>query len=88
MTRRCQSCRWWDRSNNFRAIGRDWGLCHLWGGRIGRRLPNGLGFIDGTFGHEPLGGDTCDHHNAAPERKAEILSGGSMPLIKYEGAMP
>ena len=80
---RCKSCRWWDRSNNFRAIDRDWGLCHLWGGTTGHRIPGG--FIDYSFGHEPRGSDTCAHHNASPETKAEIHMTGAMPPIKTEG---
>jgi hypothetical protein len=87
MTRRCQSCRWWDRSNNFRAIGRDWGLCHLWGGKTGRRMLNGIGFIDYSFGHEPLGADTCEHHNADPAQKASIQISGKMPPLKLEGEL-
>jgi hypothetical protein len=85
---RCQSCRWWERSNNFRAIGRDWGLCHLWGGKSGARLPNGDGFIDFSFGHEPRGSDTCEHHNADPVHKQNIQRGGEMPQIKCEGELP
>ena len=88
MTARCQSCRWWDRSNNFRAIGRDWGLCHMWGGNVGKRLPGGYGFIDGSFGHEPRGSDTCLHHNAKPEHKDDIQRGGEMPQLKCEGELP
>ncbi len=83
---RCQSCRWWDRSNNYSAIGRDWGLCHLWGGKSGRRLGNG--FIDYTYGHEPRGADTCTHHNADPEHKDAILLGGYMPVLKFGGELP
>lgn len=82
-TKRCQSCRWWDRSNNFRAIGRDWGLCHFWGGTAGRRIPGG--FIDYSFGHEPLGCDTCEWHNSDPSKKAEAKIAGTMPEIKCEG---
>jgi len=84
-TNRCQSCRWWERSNNFRAIGRDWGLCHFWGGRTGCRTP--VGFIDGTFGHEPSGMDTCDFHNADPAAKSEAQLGGKMPAMMCEGKL-
>ena len=63
-TGRCQSCRWWERSNNFAAEGRDWGLCHFWGKRQGARIPGG--FIDYTVGHEPRGAMTCDQHDASP----------------------
>jgi hypothetical protein len=84
-TPRCQSCRWWERSNNFRAIERDWGLCHLWGGKTGRRIPGGV--IDGTFGHEPRGADTCEHHNAEPSAKDAILQAGEMPMMKSEGEL-
>ena len=80
---RCQSCRWWERSNNFRAIGRDWGLCHLWGGKSGHRIGNC--FIDYSYGHEPSGSDTCDHHNADPNSRDSILLDGNMPPIKCEG---
>ena len=85
-SRRCQSCRWWDRSNNYRAIGRDWGLCHFWGGKTGHRIPGG--FIDYSYGHEPTGGDTCDWHNAEPTAKAEAHLSGTMPVIKCEGKLP
>lgn len=85
-TNRCQSCRWWERSNNFRAISRDWGLCHFWGGRTGGRTP--LGFIDGTFGHEPTGMDTCDFHNADPVAKANAHEIGIMPEMKCGGELP
>ena len=87
MTRRCQSCRWWERSNNFSAIGRDWGLCHLWGGKSGAAIENGNGFIDYSFGHEPRGADTCEHHNADPAHKQNIQRGGEMPVIKCEGLL-
>jgi hypothetical protein len=80
---RCVSCRWWDRSNNFRSVEKDWGLCHFWGGRTGMRTPRG--FIDGTFGHEPSGADTCDWHNADPSKKAEAQLSGAMPELKCEG---
>ena len=83
---RCSSCRWWDRSNNFRAKDRDWGLCHLWGGTSGHRMLNS--FIDYSYGHEPRGSDTCAHHNASPEHKDGIQSGGDMPQIKCEGELP
>ena len=83
---RCQSCRWWERSNNFRAIGRDWGLCHFWGGKSGRRIPGG--FIDYSFGHEPRGCDTCSHHNADPATKADTIMSGDMPVMKCEGDAP
>ena len=83
---RCSSCRWWDRSNNFRAKDRDWGLCHFWGGTSGSRIPGG--FIDFSFGHEPRGADTCDWHNAAPEAKATAQLDGKMPEIKLEGELP
>ena len=66
---RCKSCRWWDRSNNFRSADRDWGLCHFWGKREGARIPNG--FIDYTVGHEPQGGMTCDQHNADPAARGQ-----------------
>lgn len=84
---RCSSCRWWERSNNYRAQDRDWGLCHFWGGRTGRGIP-GLGFIDGSFGHEPRGSDTCDHHNAKPEAKADAILHDNMPALKLEGETP
>lgn len=83
MTARCQSCRWWDRSNNFRAIGRDWGLCHFWGGKAGHRTQ--LGFIDYSFGHEPRGADTCDQHNAKPETREDAQIAQPMPAMKCEG---
>jgi len=82
-TPRCQSCRWWDRSNNFRAIERDWGLCHFWGRRSGSIISGG--FVDYSFGHEPTGGDTCEHHNADPSTKANAQISGTMPVIKLEG---
>jgi hypothetical protein len=81
---RCKSCRWWDRSNNFRAIGRDWGLCHFWGGKTGHRIPGG--FIDYSYGHEPRGDDTCNWHNATPERRKDAE--GDMPMMKCEGELP
>ena len=71
----------------YRAIERDWGLCHLWGGKTGRRMLNGLGFIDYSFGHEPLGADTCEHHNADPAQKASIQISGKMPPLKLEGEL-
>ncbi len=82
-TPRCQSCRWWERSNNYAAIDRDWGLCHFWGGKSGMRIPGG--FIDYSFGHEPTGADTCDWHNANPAMKPEAHGSGNMPEIKCEG---
>lgn len=82
-TPRCKSCRWWDRSNNFRQIDRDWGLCHFWGGHEGRRIPGG--FIDYSVGHEPRGSDTCTWHNAPPERLEDAHENGPMPAIKCEG---
>lgn len=85
-TSRCSSCRWWERSCNFRTIDRDWGLCHFWGGKAGHRTS--LGFIDYSFGHEPRGSDTCDWHNAKPEQKAEAQISGNMPSIKHEGEQP
>jgi hypothetical protein len=81
---RCQSCRWWERSNNFRAIGRDWGLCHFFGGTAGNRIPGG--FIDFSYGHEPRGADTCKWHNASPESRADAQS--DAPSIKCEGETP
>jgi hypothetical protein len=51
-------------------------------------LPNGLGFIDFSFGHEPRGSDTCEHHNADPVHKQNIQRGGEMPQIKCEGELP
>lgn len=81
----CSSCRWWDRSNNFTPKDRDWGLCHFWGGKSGHRIPGG--FIDYSFGHEPRGADTCDWHNAEPDRKAEAQLSGTMPAIKCEGEL-
>jgi hypothetical protein len=83
MPKRCQSCRWWERSNNFRAADRDWGLCHFWGGKSGRRILGG--FIDYSFGHEPRGSDTCEWHNADPEKKPEAIAIGTMPDFKCEG---
>lgn len=83
---RCSSCRWWDRSNNFRSIERDWGLCHFWGGTSGRRISGG--FIDYSYGHEPTGGDTCDRHNADPSVKADAHLSGTMPVMKCEGKLP
>jgi hypothetical protein len=80
---RCKSCRWWERSNNFRAADRDWGLCHFWGGRFGRRILGG--FIDGSFGHEPRGADKCEWHNAPPDAKDGAQLDGSMPTMKCEG---
>ena len=80
MTARCSSCRWWERSNNFRAIGRDWGLCHFWGGNIGFRI--GQAFIDRTVGHEPRGSDTCAWHNAEPDERLHIHQVGAMPAGK------
>jgi len=85
---RCQSCRWWERSSNFRAISRDWGLCHLWGGNSGSRLPGGFGFIDYSYGHEPRGADTCDHYNTDPKNRDEVLMDGKMPDHKCEGELP
>lgn len=84
-TSRCKSCRWWDRSNNFKAEDRDWGLCHFWGGRTGQRMP--LGFIDYSYGHEPFGSDTCDWHNAGPEAKSKARIDGPMPALKCEGML-
>lgn len=70
-TARCKSCRWWERSNNFRQAERDWGLCHFWGGEhFGARIPNG--FIDYTVGHEPRGADTCGFHNADPSLRGTV----------------
>ena len=63
-TPRCKSCRWWERSNNFRTADRDWGLCHFWGKKAGHSIPSG--FIDYTVGHEPSGADTCNQHNSEP----------------------
>lgn len=80
---RCKSCRWWERSNNFRQMDRDWGLCHFWGGQTGHRIPGG--FIDYSVGHEPRGSDTCDWHNAPPEKMTEAHDYGKMPDIKCEG---
>jgi hypothetical protein len=71
MTKRCSSCRWWERSNNFVAVGRDWGLCHFFGGKVGYRIAKG--FIDATYGHEPRGSDTCDFHNSDPSLKGAIM---------------
>jgi len=86
MNRRCSSCRWWERSNNFRAKGRDWGLCHLWGGKSGRRIPGG--WIDYSYGHEPRGDDTCEHHNCDPSNKDATIQTGTMPALKLEGEAP
>lgn len=80
---RCSSCRWWERSNNFRSQDRDWGLCHFWGGRSGHRTQ--IGFIDYSFGHEPRGGDTCEWHNTSPEKKGSAHLEGVMPEIKCAG---
>jgi hypothetical protein len=85
-TSRCSSCRWWERSNNFRAQDRDWGLCHFWGGRSGHRILNG--FIDYSYGHEPRGSDTCDWHNADPSKKEAAHLDGKMPEMKCEGELP
>jgi hypothetical protein len=82
-TGRCKSCRWWDRSNNFKAIDRDWGACHFWGKRAGFRIANG--FIDGWAGHEPRGSDTCGLHNSDPTLR-EIADVNLAPRIKTEGA--
>ena len=67
---RCKSCRWWERSNNFRAEDRDWGLCHFWGKRVGYRIQGG-GFIDGTVGHEPRGSGTCEQYTADPSLRCK-----------------
>jgi len=83
MTRRCKSCRWWERSYNFKTIDRDWGLCHFWGGKSGHGIHGG--FIDYSFGHEPRGSDTCDWHNADPDKKELAQTEGNAPAIKCEG---
>jgi len=80
---RCSSCRWWDRSNNFSTKDRDWGLCHFWGGKSGKKTR--LGFIDFSWGHEPRGSNTCDWHNAKPEAKEAAILEGAMPKIMMEG---
>lgn len=80
---RCLSCRWWERSSNFKSEERDWGLCHLWGGRSGH-ISSGMA-LDYTFGHEPRGSDTCEYHNADPVSKEPILQTGKMPILKTEG---
>lgn len=82
---RCKSCRWWERSFNFRSADRDWGLCWFWGGRSGHRITGG--FIDYSFGHEPRGSDTCENHNAPPESKPEAHTTGTMPSLKVEGEL-
>ncbi len=79
---RCKSCRWWERSNNFRSQDRDWGLCHMFGGRAGARM--GGGFIDFSYGHEPLGSDTCDFHNADPSIQGTVPT-ALHPKHKCEG---
>ena len=83
---RCTSCRWWERSNNFTSAQRDWGLCHFWVGKSGRRIP--LGFIDYSYGHGPRGADTYEWHKKAPERKKDARFGGKMPEMKCDGELP
>jgi len=85
-TPRCKSCRWWDRSNNYRAMDRDWGICHFWGGRhVGARIHGG--FIDMTVGHEPRGSNTCDWHDADPSLRGTVPAVLAPPLLT-EGDTP
>jgi hypothetical protein len=79
---RCQSCLWWERSNNFRAVSRDWGLCHFWGGNRGFRIPGG--FVDVSYGHEPRGSDTCGFHNSDPVLRGTFAP-ELAPRFKCEG---
>lgn len=81
---RCKSCRWWDRSGNYKAADRDWGLCHFWGGKSGHAFPSG--FVDYSHGHEPRGSDTCDFHNADPALKGTIAA-ELAPREKCEGVL-
>ena len=67
---RCKSCRWWERSFNFKTYERDWGLCHFWGRRAGANVGNA--FIDFTVGHEPRGCCYCGFHNADPSLLGQI----------------
>ena len=84
-TPRCKSCRYWERSYNFRAEDRDWGLCHFWGKQSGYHAA-GV-FMDFWDGHEPRGSDTCGWHNADPVVRDQARSSptAERPAWKTEG---